>query len=258
LDFSLSGELLVLLFSVGLTAGIVDAMAGGGGLIAMPALLSVGLSPVQALATNKLQGAGGTLSASIYFIRRKAVDLGALKWLIIMTFLGSVAGTTLVQLINPGILKQLIPFLLVGIVLYFIFAPDMSDGGRQRVSLSAFAFTAALGIGFYDGFFGPGTGALFVVAFTSLLGYSMTRATAHTKVLNCTSNMASLLFFAIAGHVVWEAGLVMLMGQIFGARLGAKLVLGKGKKYIRPMIIVISLSMTAKLLWENYGTYASG
>ena len=253
MELSLSLDLLLFLFGVATVAGFVDSIAGGGGLIAMPALLSVGLSPVQALATNKLQGTGGTLSASYYFITRGAVNLKEMKLPILMTFIGSALGTILVQMIDASTLKQIIPFLLVGIVLYFLFSPSVGDQeGNQKVSLSMFAFTAGAVIGFYDGFFGPGTGSFFAAAFVSLMGYSITKATAHTKILNCTSNLSSLLFFILGGNVVWVAGLVMMVGQVIGARLGSKVVLSNGKRLIRPMIVVVSLVMTAKVLWDNY------
>ncbi len=252
-------ELAFILFSVALAAGLVDSIAGGGGLIGVPALLAVGLSPAQALATNKLQGTGGSLSASIYFISRGMVNLQEMKLAILLTFLGSAAGTLLVQTIDASILNQLIPFLLLGIACYFLFSPKI--GGmdtRQRMSLPLFSCSAAWIIGFYDGFFGPGTGSFFTIAFVSLLGLSLTKATAHTKVLNCTSNIASLLFFILGGKVVWGIGLIMMAGQFIGARLGSRVVMARGQQVIRPMIVIVSLAMTAKLLWSNYGYLITG
>ena len=250
----MSYELLLLMFSVAATAGFVDSIAGGGGLIAIPALLSVGLSPVQALATNKLQACGGSFSASYYFVSRGAVKLKDFRLAIAATFVGSAVGTILVQQIDAGVLEQVIPFLLIGIVLYFIFSPKVGDeDSRQKISLTVFSFTAAMAVGFYDGFFGPGTGSFFAIAFVSLLGFSLTKATAHTKVLNFTSNVASLLFFILGGNVVWMTGLVMMAGQVIGARLGSRFVLKNGQKLIRPMIVIVSMAMTVKLLWDNYG-----
>lgn len=242
------------MFSVAVTAGFVDSIAGGGGLITIPALLSVGLSPVQALATNKLQACGGSFSASYYFVSRGAVQLKDFRLAIAMTFVGSALGTVLVQQINAGVLEQVIPFLLIGIVLYFLFSPKVGDeDSRQKISLVLFSCTAAAAVGFYDGFFGPGTGSFFAIAFVGLLGFSLTKATAHTKVLNFTSNITSLLFFILGGNVVWVAGLVMMVGQIIGARLGSRFVLKSGQKLIRPMIVIVSMVMTVKLLWDNYG-----
>lgn len=254
MDANITLEFLVFLFAVATSAGFVDAIAGGGGLITMPALLAAGLSPVQALATNKLQGTGGSLSASYYFISKGAVDFQQMRLAILMTFFGSALGTLLVQSINVAFLEQAIPFLLIGIVLYFLLSPRLSaEQSRQMVSLPVFACTAGVSIGFYDGFFGPGTGSFFAAAFVALLGYSITAATAHTKVLNGTSNVASLLFFIIGGQVVWTYGLVMMLGQVLGARLGSKMVLRRGQTLIRPMILCVSLIMTTKLLWDNYG-----
>lgn len=242
------------MFSVAVTAGFVDSIAGGGGLISIPALLSVGLSPVQALATNKLQACGGSFSASYYFVSRGAVKLKDFRLAIAATFIGSAVGTVLVQQIDAGVLEQAIPFLLIGIVLYFIFSPKIgAEDSQQKISLTVFSFTAAMVIGFYDGFFGPGTGSFFAIAFVGLLGFSLTKATAHTKVLNFTSNVTSLLFFILGGNVVWVAGLVMMAGQFIGARLGSRFVLKNGQKLIRPMIVIVSMVMTVKLLWDNYG-----
>ncbi len=259
LEFTLSVDLVLMLFSIAVIAGFVDSIAGGGGLIAMPALLAAGLSPLQALATNKLQGTGGTLSASYYFIRKGAVKLSEMRLAIVMTFLGSALGTILVQQLDLSVLSQIIPFLLIGIVLYFLFSPKISDENRhEKIGLPLFSCTAAMIIGFYDGFFGPGTGSFFAIAFVSLMGYSITRATAHTKLLNCTSNIASLLFFIVGGQVVWTVGLVMMAGQVIGARLGSGFVLKNGQKLIRPMIVIVSLAMTAKLLWNNYAPLLVG
>ncbi|WP_257279800.1 TSUP family transporter [Endozoicomonas sp. ISHI1] len=255
MDFVLTLDWGLLLFLVAVLAGFVDSVAGGGGLITVPALLAVGLSPAQALATNKLQSTGGSFSASVYFVRRGLVNLREMRFAIFMTFVGSAAGAILVQMIDASVLRQTIPFLLLGIAAYFIISPSARIAGAAtvRMSLTAFACTAGLGIGFYDGFFGPGTGSFFAIAFVSLLGYSLVMATAHTKVLNCTSNVASLLFFILGGQVVWAVGGIMLVGQFIGARLGSRMVVKRGQQIIRPMIVIISLVMTGKLMWDDYG-----
>ena len=253
MELILSVDWVLLLFLVGLTAGFVDSIAGGGGLITVPALLAAGLSPAQALATNKLQSSGGAFSASYYFVRKGMVKLSDLKLAIALTFVGSAFGTILVQTIDASVLEHVIPLLMIGIAAYFLFSPSVGDEERQqKLTMSMFGFTAGFGIGFYDGFFGPGTGSFFAIAFVSLMGFSLTKATAHTKVLNCTSNLASLLFFILGGAVVWKVGLVMILGQLIGARLGSKVVMSRGQQIIRPMIVIISLIMTGKLLWNNY------
>ncbi len=250
----LSLDWALLLFFVAMLAGFVDSIAGGGGLITVPALLAVGLSPAQALATNKLQSSGGSFTASVYFVRRGLISLKEMRFAIVMTFIGSAFGTLLVQSIDASIMEKVIPFLIMGIALYFIFSGGVSTDNdkKQKISLTVFACTVAIAIGFYDGFFGPGTGSFFAIAFVGLMGFSLTKATAHTKVLNCTSNLASLLFFVLGGHVIWVVGLVMMAGQFIGARLGSRMVVSRGQQIIRPMIVFIALVMSGKLLWEQY------
>jgi uncharacterized membrane protein YfcA len=109
-----------------------------------------------------------------------------------------------------------------------------------------------LGIGFYDGFFGPGTGSFWAMAFVLCLGFNLTKATAHTKVMNLTSNLVSLLIFAGGNHVIYSAGIVMGLGQLLGARLGSKMVIARGTRFVRPIFITAALAVTAKLLYQNY------
>ena len=208
-------DLLLILFAVAAFAGMVDSIAGGGGLITIPALLWAGITPAQALATNKLQGSFGSLTSSINFIRKGYVDPRDMVLAIVLTFAGSALGTVLVQMLDASILLKILPALLILIALYFLFSPRVGDiDAHQIISKSVFAFTAGFGIGFYDGFFGPGTGSFFSIAFVALLGFNMTKATAHTKVLNFTSNFASLVMFIAGGEVVWIIGAVMAVDRI--------------------------------------------
>ncbi|EAS40965.1 hypothetical protein C9J48_14955 [Photobacterium profundum] len=248
----LSFEILGLLFLVAGVAGFIDAIAGGGGMITVPALLAVGVPPAQALATNKLQGSFGSFSASLYFVRNGFVSLKEMRNAIVFTFIGSAIGALLVQRIDAGVLTSLIPALLVCISLYFLFAPQTGKGGgTPKLSENAFAFTVGTSIGFYDGFFGPGAGSLFTVCFVALAQFGLVEATARTKILNFTSNFAALLFFIMAGLPIWEIGLLMAAGGFIGARMGAKVVISKGQKLIRPMVVIISMVMAIKLLWEQ-------
>lgn len=250
MEFSL--QLLAILFVVAFVAGFIDALAGGGGLITIPALMMAGLPPAAALGTNKLQACGGSFSASLYFLRKRAVNLGEVWLLILMTFIGAVIGTILIQLVDSSLIKKALPFLVFAVGLYFLFTPKLGDEDRQqRISYATFAFTAGFMIGFYDGFFGPGTGSMFSLACIALLGFNLSKATAHAKVLNFTSNIASLLFFLIGGQIQWSIGLVMMVGQVIGANLGAKMVLGKGKTLIRPMVVIMSFVMTVKMAYEQ-------
>lgn len=253
--FPLGIEIYVILFFVAMLAGFIDSIAGGGGLIGLPALLSVGLPPAQALATNKLQSIGGSFSASLYFIRQKAVNLKEQRWTILLTFLGAMIGAILIQYLNADVLRSILPVLVIAIGLYFLFSPKVGELERQkRLTVWPFAFVAGFAVGFYDGFFGPGAGSFFALAYVTLHGFTLTKATAHAKVLNFTSNLASLLFFILGGKVVWSIGLVMLCGQVIGARSGARMVLTRGQKLIRPMLIAVSFLMSSKLIYDNHGT----
>ncbi|HDR1205372.1 TPA: TSUP family transporter [Pasteurella multocida] len=245
-------NVFVLLFAVALVAGFIDAIAGGGGLITIPALLMTGMPPALALGTNKLQACGGSFSASLYFLRQRAVNLAEVWLILLMTFIGASLGTVLIQLVDSAIIKKVLPFLILAIGLYFLFSPTLGNEDRQkRISYLGFAFSAGLGIGFYDGFFGPGTGSLLSLAFVMLLGFNLTKATAHAKVLNFTSNVASLIFFLIGGHIMWSVGFAMMAGQFIGANLGAKMLLSKGKTLIRPMVVVMSFIMTIKMAYDQ-------
>lgn len=248
-------DIYAILFLLAGIAGFIDAIAGGGGLITIPALLAAGLPPAAALATNKLQASGGSFSASLYFVRKKAVDLRTVWKMIIGTFSGAMIGTIAVQLIDASVIKSLLPILVLVVGLYFLFSPKLGEKDcHQRLSFTAFALAAAFPIGFYDGFFGPGTGSFLCVAFVTLLGFNLTKATAHAKILNFTSNFTSLVFFILGGEVYWTLGFVMMIGGFLGARLGAKMVLTKGQKLIRPMVVIMAFIMTAKMMYD-YGWF---
>ncbi|MBP6122655.1 MULTISPECIES: TSUP family transporter [Providencia] len=247
-------EVYLLLFFVALFAGFIDAIAGGGGLLTIPALLSVGITPVEALATNKLQAVGGSFSSTLYFVRRKAIDLREQLFPFIMTMIGAMLGAILIQMIDTAFLKQLLPVMVICVGLYFLLTPSIGAQDRQqRISMPVFGVAIGMSLGFYDGAFGPGTGSFLALGYVLLLGYNLAKATAHAKLLNFASNFGSLVFFIIGGHVLWVLGFVMLIGQMIGARLGARLVLTKGQKLIRPMIVIISLLMSVKLLHDSHG-----
>ena len=245
-------DTLILLVGVAGLAGMIDAIAGGGGLLALPAILWAGLPPVQALATNKLQGSFGTFTASYNFIRRGEIDLRRLRIPIVMTFIGSVSGTLAVQRLGSDLLNHIVPALLITFALYFLFSPRIGDqDAHHRISHGLFGLLIGFSLGFYDGFFGPGTGSFFAAAFVLLLGYNLRRATAGTKVLNFTSNIASLIFFALAGQVVWQVGLPMGLAQMAGAWIGSHLVIRHGTRLIRPLLVVVSLAISTKLLLSD-------
>lgn len=242
------------LFLVAVLAGFIDSIAGGGGLISLPALLAAGISPAQAIATNKLSAVGGSFSASLYFVRRGVVNLNDQKLNIACTFIGSVLGAILIQRLQADMLRQILPLLIICIGLYFLLTPRLGESDRQR-RLSALPYALVGGgcVGFYDGFFGPGAGSFYALGFVTLCGFNLAKATAHAKVLNFTSNFGGLLFFIMGHKVIWTVGLVMLVGQFIGARLGARMVLAKGQKMIRPMVVIVSVVMSCKLIYDSHG-----
>ncbi len=249
----LSLEVLFALFFVAMVAGFIDAIAGGGGMLTVPALLSVGLPPTQALATNKLQSSFSSFSATWYFFRAGLLPIQSMMVAVICTFIGAALGAILVQHVHSTLLVQIIPILLILIALYFLFLPNVREqNGQPRLSDGLFALCFGGGIGFYDGFFGPGTGSLFTLAFVMVGQLRLVEATARTKLLNFTSNIAALFFFILAGLPVWSAGLVMAGGGIIGAQVGAKMAVLKGQRWIRPMVVLVSLIMALKLLLEAY------
>lgn len=241
---------LAALGGVAVLAGFVDAVAGGGGLVTVPALLLAGLPPVATLATNKMQSVIGTMVAAFTFWRRGYVDLRALLPAIALTFAGSFAGAMVVKKIDTSALATAVPVALIAIALYFLFAPHLNDKDRApRLRFAWFVPVMGAVIGFYDGVFGPGTGSFMTMAFVVLFGLGLTRASAHTKVLNVTSNLAALALFIPSGDVMWPVAAVMAVGQVAGGYIGARTGIRFGAKIIRPLIIVVSMSLAAKLLF---------
>lgn len=245
-------ETLLILSALATLAGLIDAMAGGGGLLTLPALLWAGLPPLQALATNKLQGIFGTAAATLHFLLKGEIRPREMALAVALTCCGALLGSLTVQQLDNARLQWLLPLLLIGFALYFLFSPRVGDvDARQRIGHGLFALGAGFGIGFYDGFFGPGAGSFFTLAFIALLGFNLRRATAHAKLLNFTSNLASLLAFLVAGQVAWALGLGMAAGQSLGGWLGAHLVLRHGARLVRPMLVLVSLALAIRLLLER-------
>jgi uncharacterized membrane protein YfcA len=241
---------LPLLFSTGLAAGLVDSMAGGGGLITIPVLLATGMPPQLALGTNKLQATFGSGSAMLHFARAGTVNLRGSAPGIFWTATGAVLGAIAVLSLDPAFLRKAIPIVLLAIALTMLFSPKLGVADvRQRMGTTLFYAFFGLLIGFYDGFFGPATGTFWAMAFVLFLGFSLARATAYTKVMNFTSNAISLVFFVRGGFISYPEGVVMGLGQFAGARIGSRLVLSGGSRIIRPLFIIVVLAITAVLLW---------
>ena len=245
-------HIAVLLFFVAMLAGVVDAIAGGGGLIVIPALMAAGLPPGAAIATNKIGGIAGSTAATLHFLRMRQLDLKRSRWMMLCTFLGALAGSFALTRIDSGVLRQVIPILLISFALYFLLSPRVGAEDRaQRITPALYAATLAPLIGFYDGFFGPGTGTFLAISCVTLLGFNLIKATAHAKLLNLCSNVAAVIFFVLHGNIVWGFGLPLLAGQWIGGTIGARLVVTRGHKLIRILMVTMAVIVSVKMILEQ-------
>lgn len=249
----LSTTTLLILTGTGFLAGFVDSIAGGGGLITLPALLTTGMPPTLALGTNKLQSSFGSLFATLHYRKAGLVKVRKVILGIFCTILGAVLGTFLVQQLDNSSLKIIIPFLLLVIFIYFFLSPKIGEIDRhQKLSQNLFFVTFGLLLGFYDGFFGPGAGSFWAVAFVALLGFNLKKATAHTKVMNFTSNIVSLATFLFGQSVHFKIGLCMGIGQILGATVGSHLVILKGTRFVRIFFLTVVGATLIKMFASLY------
>ncbi|WP_062205774.1 TSUP family transporter [Aureimonas sp. AU12] len=243
--------IFLLLVAAAFLAGFVDAIAGGGGMITVPALLIGGFDPLTALGTNKLQSLFGSGSATISYARNGHVDLASLLPAAALAFAGAAAGALLAANLPLDLLRTLLPFLLIAIAVYFAVKPGLSDIDRERrISPRSFALFVVPLVGAYDGLFGPGTGSFFMLAFVGLAGYGVLKATAHTKLLNFASNVGGFAVFAAVGSIHWKLGLAMGVAQFLGARLGAASAMRFGARLIRPLLVTVCIALAVKLLWS--------
>ncbi|MGL4238598.1 TSUP family transporter [Tabrizicola sp.] len=251
--FEVATSLAVLLILAAFVAGFVDSIAGGGGLITVPALLLAGASPVEALATNKLQGSFGAGTAMLAYAKAGHVrPMDQLGMAAISAGAGA-GGALVAHLIPADALRLIMPAVLIGVALFFAFKPGLTDDARaERMRPQVFALTAVPLIAAYDGFFGPGTGSFFMLGFVLLAGYGVLKATAHTKMLNFASNVGSLIVFIPAGATWWAMGFAMAAAQIAGAALGARLAIRIGAGLIKPLLVVTSTAMAIRLLWQAF------
>ncbi|MGY6549155.1 MAG: TSUP family transporter [Roseinatronobacter sp.] len=236
---------------VAFVAGMIDAIAGGGGLITLPALLLAGASPLEALSTNKVQGSFGSGTAAFAYAARGHVRLrDQLGWALV-SCLAAAMGAGLVTVLPADLLQVVLPVILIGIAVFFAVKPGLDDvDRRRRLAPLAFGLLVVPPIAFYDGLVGPGTGAFFMLAFVTLAGFGLLKATAHTKFLNFASNLGSLAVFAIWGAPWWLTGLAMGLAQVAGAMLGARLAMRVGARLIRPLLVISASALALRALWD--------
>lgn len=244
-------QTLAVLALAAFVAGLIDSIAGGGGLITVPALLLAGLPPVETLGTNKVQGLFGSGSATLAYAAKGHVDVKTQWPGALMSLTGSALGALAATVVPGDILAAALPVILIAIALYFALKPNMDDVDRaRRMSPGLFGATLVPAIGFYDGLFGPGTGSFFMLAYVTLAGYGVLKATAHTKLLNFASNIGALLVFSLVGVIHWKIGLTMGVAQFLGARLGASLAIRNGAKLIKPLLVLVCIALATRLLMD--------
>lgn len=232
-------------------AGLVDSVVGGGGLIQLPALLvAFPSAPIALLfGTNKFASVFGTFVASVRFCRAQPIPLGTVLPAALAAFIFSFLGARSVSLLDPALLRPLVVIALIAVLLYTLFKPSAGDIHAPKLSASAQRIVAVcIGgvLGFYDGFFGPGTGSFILFAFVALLGFDFVRASASAKVLNVATNVAALAFFIPHGYVRYELAIVMAVANVAGSLLGVRLALRNGTRFVRVLFLVVVVALLAK------------
>lgn len=246
--FEVTSDLLLMLLGAAFLAGFVDAIAGGGALITLPALLLAGAGPIEALSTNKVQGSFGAATAAISYARAGQVDLRTQRTPAVMALVAGLVGAFLATRLPTETLHLIIPVILIGVALFFALKPGLTDDDQvERIKPAVFTALVVPLVGTYDGMIGPGAGAFYMIGFVTLAGYGILKATAHTKLLNFSSNIGGLVVFALFGATWWLTGLAMGFAQVAGAALGAKLALRIGAAVIRPLLVITSVALALRV-----------
>lgn len=255
MNFEITIVNVMLLCFAGFIAAAVDAIAGGGGLISLPSILAAGVPPHFALGTNKFASSFGAFTSAYTFTRLGKVFVPLMKFTVPCTLAGSVVGVLTALKIDQGFLQIIILVLVFATAIYTILKKDFGNEdkftGLTRKNIiqgCIFAFS----LGFYDGFFGPGTGSFLIFLFIKIYGYDFTIAAGNSKVLNFVSNITSLAMFAINGKIYFIVGIPMALAMILGARVGSKIAIKNGAKVIKPIFVTIAMVLTVKLLFNTF------
>ncbi|GAA1366164.1 TSUP family transporter [Arthrobacter rhombi] len=234
---------VLLVIVAGLAAGWIDAVVGGGGLLQLPALLLVpGITPVQALATNKLGSVFGTTTSAVTYYRRAHPDLKTALPMAGIALIGSFGGAIVATLLPSSVFKPIIVAALVAVAIFTAVKPTVGEltnlrhAGRRHYAVAA---VIGLVIGFYDGLIGPGTGSFLIIAMVIFLGYNFLASSAKAKIVNMATNLGALAFFLPTGHLLWGLGLLLGLANMVGGYLGARMAVSKGSKFIRVVFLVV-------------------
>lgn len=251
-------EILGLLLTVALAAGWIDAVVGGGGLLLLPALLvSAPQAPLATLlGTNKLASVFGTTSAALTYARKVRIQPRVVVPTALLALVGSGLGAGLATALTNEVLQPIIMVVLAGVALMVYFRPTMGaapdPGLHTRNRLLATIALAGLGISFYDGLIGPGTGVFLIIALTAVLGLDFVTASASAKVVNACTNLGALVVFAVGGHIDWLLGLTLAVCTIIGAQLGARTALERGSGFVRAVLLVVVLALLLRMGWDLF------
>ena len=234
-------------------AGLIDAVAGGGGLIQVPALFAVYPSapPPLLLGTNKFSALAGTTLATVRYGASVPIPWRALLPAAAVVGIGALIGAKVVTLVDPTILRPLLVVLLAVMATYVFLRPNFGEGAAQPRKLGGLFFVTVAIFGFYDGFFGPGAGSVLMFVLVRFFGYDFLRAAMTTKVLNWTSNFGALVIFALSGNVLYAAAIPMALFNTAGGFLGAHLAVRRGRKFIRGLFLLVVLLLLVKLVGDE-------
>ncbi len=237
-------------------AGFIDAIAGGGGLISVPAYMIAGLPPHYVLGNNKFSSSIGTLFTTAAYHKNKLIDMRIAIISALFALGGSFAGARTVLLIDPQFLHYILVVLIPAVAVFTFIKKDLGKDNHsihiERRNAIFLSSSAAFIIGFYDGFFGPGTGALLILFYTAVLKYDFVTANANTKVVNLASNIAAVTTFIINGKILYSIGIPAAICGVTGNLIGAHIVIKRGKNIIRPVFIGVLVLLFLKILYDIF------
>ena len=252
---NISPDIILFLVVTGFIAAFIDSVVGGGGLISLPALLLTGLPPTLALGTNKLASLMCSSTSTLSFLRSGKIDLNIIKYLFPLSFIGSALGVITVQQIPSQFLKPMVVVMLIIVTIYTFTRKEWGDTSTYQGMTKKTAYLsgiAAFSIGFYDGFFGPGTGSFLIFGLIHIFGFNFIKASGNAKILNFVSNISALVIFALRGQIYYLIGLPVALSMVMGAQVGTQLALKNGAKLIKPIFVTMSLAVAAKLLIQMH------
>lgn len=240
-----------------LFAGCVDAIVGGGGLILVPALFAAYplAEPATLFGTNKSASVWGTSMAARQYALRVQLPWPVLAPAMAMSFVGSLAGAWWLTRVSPELLRFVLPLVLLGVLLYTLAKKELGRTHAPHLAAArarAVACLVGLGVGFYDGFFGPGTGSFFVFLLVRWLAYDFLHASACAKLLNVASNVAAVLLLALKGHVWWHMALSLAVANVLGSMLGSRLALKHGAGFVRGVFLLVVSALIVKTSWDAW------